>query len=650
MRALLRHGGDRRALRAFDARQELVKAGLTRRDLVKLGLLTGGGVGGGLLLPERGLADSGPGSLGSLPPLAPFVQPLPMLPVLPTREAAVDPQFLAHTPTAAPNRAINPATKLPFEGRSEIHQSRGPGQPGAFEPEDFFVTHLGANPHAQVHPGLPAQTVWGFNLGDPDLVKDPPLSPGPILVLRHLHGALVRRYNDLPPIQQNGGFGVPEVSTHLHNFHSAPDSDGGPCDPVEQRFFFRGQYYDYFYNMRFAGWNSTNQPDGNIQEAMGFLWYHDHRVDHTAENTYKGLVGPALVFNAFDTGDESTGLHLPGFAEGGGFDIPLVFGDRLFDPRTGLLAFDTFNTDGILGNVFLVNGKASPFLEVGRRRYRFRLLDAGPSRFYELFLTNPDNLSQSIPFLVISEDGNLLGRPIKTTSIRLSVAERNDIIVDFARIVREFGNPKRLILENRLEQVDGRGPTGKVLPAGRGDQLLEFRIGGAVEDGSFDYDPVSAPGVPAKADDAVFGAISLPDISTAVPRLTRTFRFERGNGGWQVNGKFMDCTRFRFTVEKDTFERWIVRNDSGGWQHPVHIHFEEFRVLSRNGRKVLPGDVEFARKDVLQLQFGESIELLVRFRDMKGGFPVHCHNTVHEDHQMMMLFDVQDKGDNNTQP
>jgi FtsP/CotA-like multicopper oxidase with cupredoxin domain len=648
---LLRHGGDRRALRAFDARQELVNAGLTRRDLVRMGLVTGGGVGGGLLVAEKALAKDGrgPGALGSLPPLAPFVEPLPILPVLPTRNPATDPGFTAHPPTAAPNRDVNPATGLPFEGRSEPHQSRGPGQPGAFEPEDFYVTHIGANPHARVHPGLPEQTLWGFNLGG-DLASDPPLSPGPVLVLRHLHGALVRRYNDLPPIQQNGGFGVPEVSTHLHNFHSAPDSDGGPCDPVQQRFFFRGQYYDYFYNMRFAGWNSTNPPDGNIQEALGFLWYHDHRVDHTAENTYKGLVGPAIVFNAFDTGDESTGFHLPSFEAGGGFDIPLVFGDRLFDPRTGLLAFDTFNTDGILGNVFLVNGKVQPFLEVNQRRYRFRLLVAGPSRFFEFYLTNPDNLSQSIPFLVISGDGNLLGRPVKTTSTRLSVGERNDIIVDFARIAREFGNPKRLILENRLEQTDGRGPTGRILPAGRGDQLLELRIGAPVADGSFDYDPVSAPGVPAKANDAVFAPISLPDISRAVPRITRTFRFERGGGGWQVNGKFMDCTRFRFTCQVNEFERWIVQNDSGGWQHPVHIHFEEFQMLSRNGRPVLPGDVEFARKDVMQLRDNDSVELLVRFRDMKGGFPFHCHNTVHEDHQMMMLFDVQDRGDNNPRP
>jgi FtsP/CotA-like multicopper oxidase with cupredoxin domain len=635
MRVLLRHGGDRRALRAFRERQELVKAGLTRRDLVKMGLMTGGG---GLILADKSLAASGPGSLGSLPPLAPFVQPLPILPVLPERSVTeLDP-----APTINPNRAINPATGLPFEGRSEPHQSRE-----RFPPQTYHVTRMGANPNARVHPDLPAQTFWGFNLGGADLTADPPLSPGPVLVMRYLEATLVRRYNALPPAAQNGGFGVPEVSTHLHNFHSAPDSDGGPCDPVQQRFFFRGQYYDYFYNMRFAGWNSTNPPDGNIQEALGFLWYHDHRVDHTAENTYKGLVGPSIIFNEFDTGDETTGFRLPSFPE---FDIPLVFGDRFFDPTTGQLAFDTFNTDGVLGNVFLVNGKAQPFFEVRKRRYRFRLLDGGPSRFYQLYLTNPDNLSQSIPFWVISDDGNLLPRPIETTSLRMSVAERNDVIIDFAKIAQRFGNPARIRLENRLEQVNGRGPTGKILPAGQGDQLLEFRlVGGVVADASFDPEPVSSPRVPARAGDAVFAPISLPDISRAKPRITRTFRFERGNGGWQVNGKFMDCTRFRFTAQVNECERWIIQNKSGGWRHPIHIHLEEFRILSRNGVPARPGTLEFSRKDALELG-DEDVEILVRLRDMKGGYPIHCHNTVHEDHQMMLLFDVQDKGDNNTAP
>jgi FtsP/CotA-like multicopper oxidase with cupredoxin domain len=179
---------------------------------------------------------------------------------------------------------------------------------------------------------------------------------------------------------------------------------------------------------------------------------------------------------------------------------------------------------------------------------------------------------------------------------------------------------------------------------------MEFRlVGGTVTDGSFDPEPVAFPNVPAAAGDAVFAPISLPDISQVTPRITRTFELERGDGGWMVNGRFMDCTRFRLTPQINTAERWIIKT-GGGWSHPVHIHLEEFRLLRRNGRAIRPGDVEFSRKDVVQLRPDDTLELLTRFRDMRGGYPLHCHNTVHEDHQMMLLWNVADVGDNKTTP
>lgn len=46
-----------------------------------------------------------------------------------------------------------------------------------------------------------------------------------------------------------------------------------------------------------AGFNSDHKPDGDINEALSTLWYHDHRVDFTAQNTYKGLFGFHLLFN-----------------------------------------------------------------------------------------------------------------------------------------------------------------------------------------------------------------------------------------------------------------------------------------------------------------------------------------------------------------
>ena len=67
---------------------------------------------------------------------------------------------------------------------------------------------------------------------------------------------------------------------------------------------------------------------------------------------------------------------------------PAGFRDQVYDPTTGELVFDLFNLDGILGDKFLVNGMIQPFLNVEPRRYRFRLLDTGPSRFYEFFLTD----------------------------------------------------------------------------------------------------------------------------------------------------------------------------------------------------------------------------------------------------------------------
>ena len=379
------------------------------------------------------------------------------MPVLPTRSIT----DLAPAPTITPNRSLNTVTALPFEGRTEPHQFRD-----QYPVEQFHVTRIGANQNARPHPDLPPQTLWGFNLGGEDLSVDPPLVPGPTIVARYGTPVLVRRYNGLPPAGQNGGFGVPEVNTHLHNFHSGPDSDGGPCDPKQQRFFFRGQYYDYFYSMQYAGFASTHPPHGDVREALGTLFYHDHRVGHTAENVYKGLAGFFIAFNEFDTGDETTGLHLPSFPQ---YDIPMMLSDKLFDPRTGLLYFNSFGFDGLVGDTYLVNGKVQPFFETQRRRYRFRILDAGPSRFYQLFLTNPDNLAQRIPFWVIASDGNLLPRPVEVTSIRLGVAERFDIIVDFDKIAARFGNPTRVHLENRLEQTNGRGPTDQIFAAGRGD-------------------------------------------------------------------------------------------------------------------------------------------------------------------------------------
>src|SRR5215213_7527904 len=392
---------------AFQNRQELIKAGLmNRRDLLKMGLLTSAG----MLVAKNGLSARaaqwndgstyGGGQCAS-PATTPFTMPLPIPPV----KQAIALSSLTPAPTIAPNTAINPATGLKYEGRTRTHQAPALGFPFP-APIIYQVTQKLAQ--VKVSNQLPLQDLWSFDGS----------VPGPTYVAKYGTPMLVRNVNQLP--LSNGGFGMNSVSTHLHNGHTPSESDGFPVD-----FFSVGQYYDQYYPNALAGFNSTHKPTGgDINEALSTLWYHDHRIDFTAQNVYKGLAGFYLLFNQYDTGDETTGFRLPSFPK---YDIPMMFGDRVFDCATGIMAFDAFNLDGILGDKFLVNGVIQPVLHVAPRRYRFRWLNSGPSRFLQLYLTDLNNPSGSNPLWQISNDGNLLPKPVQVPAVALGEAERSEV-------------------------------------------------------------------------------------------------------------------------------------------------------------------------------------------------------------------------------
>jgi len=631
-------------------RRELIAAGLTsRRDLMKMGLLTAGG----MLVAKSGLSARGqqvttnnppssgqnnspgtnqncvPGNQMASPSTRPFVQPLTVMPLVQT-VASLSPE-----PTLSPNTGAGEVRAAAFQA-PQIDPVRFPVVPSvlySINQRQFTTSHS---------PDLPTQTVWGFDDGTG------PRSPGPTYQAFYGKAQLTRNTNSLPPVNQvnNTGFGFPSVTTHLHNAHNPSESDGNPCD-----FYTAGHFCDQYYPNVLAGFNSDHEPNGDINEALGTLWYHDHRVDFTSQNTYKGLFGFYCLFNQDDSGNELTGFHLPSFPQ---FDIPLAFADKVYDPETGELVFDLFNLDGILGDKFLVNGTIQPFFNVQPRRYRFRLLDTGPSRFYEFFLTDLNNLSATNSYWLIGTDGNLVPNPIQIQSVRIGPAERVDVIIDF----RPFAG-KTIYLENRLLQLSGQGPAavdsqlfpqnsnntecalvlndptkGAIKAAGTGDLLLQFRVSGtAVKDSS--VDPATKPTF-----------YHLPHTNVE-PRLVRTFKFDRLNGQWSINGQFMDCgigpsgfsESFRFAVRQNSSEQWLLTNLTGDWTHPIHIHLEEHQILSRNRSKpTVAGDL--GRKDVTQLHPNERVQLFFRFRDWLGKYPIHCHNVVHEDHAMMAIWHV----------
>ena len=58
----------------------------------------------------------------------------------------------------------------------------------------------------------------------------------------------------------------------------------------------------------------------------------------------------------------------------------------------------------------------------------------------------------------------------------------------------------------------------------------------------------------------------------------------------------------------------------------------------------------FGRKDVWRLRENNEVRVQYQLRDWTGIYPMHCHNTVHEDHEMMLMYEVNDVGDTKTKP
>jgi hypothetical protein len=322
-----------------------------------------------------------------------------------------------------------------------------------------------------------------------------------------------------------------------------------------------------------------------------------------------------------------------------------VFADKLIDPRPGLIAFDTFNTDGFLGTCSSVNGKVQPYHPVQKRRYRFRVLGRRAVALLRVLPYQPGEPEPEDPVL-----GHLERRqpvPAARSRSRASASawpSAFDIIVDFNKIAQRFGNPPVIRLENRLEQDDGRGPTGKILPAGQGDQVLEFRLVGTRR-----ATPAStrARVVPARAGDgrrrrvrADRAAGHQPGDAAASPARSSSSAATAVADERAVHG----LHRFRLHAQAQHGGAVDLQNDSGGWQHPIHIHSRSSASSAATGSGAARATCSSrARTSRSRRRARRAAHALPR---LQGRLPIHCHNTVHEDHQMMLLWNVADVGDN----
>ncbi len=519
---------------------------------------------------------------------------------------------MSPTPTVTANVGGGEAGRADHQRFAELTA------PGVAGPPELYEMRAKENPNWVFNPAYPTQPIWGYSGPTGDAT-----TPGPTIFGRYGHSVICRIHNELP--QDHVGFGSPEISTHLHNMHMPSESDGFPGDfysatKAGPTLAAPGQFKDHFYPNVYAGLDTVS-PIGDSREALGTLWYHDHTMDFTAPNLYRGLAGFYLIFDDLDSGNETdpnpAALRLPSHP----YDYPIILQDKRFD-RNGMLFYDQFSPEGTLGDKITVNGKIEPVLRVARRKYRFRFLNGGPSRFYELYLQNK-SANAVYTFTYIANDGNLLPAPLLNQfKVRLGTAERADIVVDFAR----FPVGTELYFVNQLLQIDTRGPGNVQAP---GTRLLKIIV------------DRNAPAPDVSRVPSVLRP--LPDIPanfSGVP--VRQWVFARASGMWTVNDQLFNANVSRALVPKGRAEIWELVNPDNGWEHPIHIHFEEGRIIGKtvNGVSVPIPAHERGRKDVYVLGKRMTLRVYIRFRDFLGKYPMHCHNLIHEDHAMMIRFDI----------
>ncbi|URE16870.1 Multicopper oxidase [Musa troglodytarum] len=476
--------------------------------------------------------------------------------------------------------------------------------------------------------------------------------PGPTIIARHGVPLSVTWENNLPdrhilpfdltvPTANPVSGGVPTV-VHLHGSVHPPQSDGSAF-----AWFTAG--------FREVGpkWTQATYSYPNVQPP-GNLWYHDHALGLTRANLLAGLLGSYVI----EKPSVDDPLQLP---SGDEYDLHLIIADRSFNVDGSLFMNSTGNNPSIhpqwqpeyFGEAITVNGKAWPYLNVKRRKYRFRILNSSNARYFRLALSN------NLPFDVIGSDSSYLSSPVKTPAIILAPAEIADVVIDFSQ---STATSAELINDAPLPY-----PTGTV-PGALDGKVMKFIILPCNQSDPPDNSTVPPKCVP------YAGSTATGDVTKT--RYITMYEYQSDAGTpthLYINGlRFEDPATE--TPKSGTTELWHVINLTND-NHPLHIHLGMFQaikvqelvdqatfkscmtlqndavkcnVTAHAVGKVLPtADYEKTWKNVVKIEPGCMTTVVVAFKlvdtnqtypfdaSAEPGYVYHCHILDHEDNAMI---------------
>jgi len=514
----------------------------------------------------------------------------------------------------------------------------------------------------------------------PDFDETPDAYTGPVPIVTHLHGAAR----------------VGDDSDGYAEAWYLPDAGDIPAGYATE-----GTWYRFFRDKATRtsnGWGYPGETWGRGRavftypndQAASTLWYHDHTLGMTRLNVYAGPAGFYLVRggpgDAVTDSRDGSKAKLPGPAPRPGDrgnkryrEIPIAIQDRtfttggelfypdgrsFFDGFTGPYIPDSFISPiwnpEFFGNAMVVNGKAWPRLTVERRRYRFRLLNGCDSRYLILRFSDP-----RVRVWQIGAEGGFLPQALDLDlvadgTILLGLAERADVIVDFARVPR--GVQVHLLNVGPDEPFKGFNPDGSLTDGEGGTipaaarattgQVMRFDVVDALTADESTPPPYLRFPRPAYPTGGSSRRLALIEEEQEIDEAAVVSAAMLGR---VVNGRAEPSLWTDPITENPALgstEIWQIANTTAD-VHPIHIHEVAFQVIDRIpisvheedetirviGPPRPPEPWESGLKDTVNAYPSELTRVRMRF-DRAGNYVWHCHIVSHEDNEMMRPYRI----------
>ncbi len=375
------------------------------------------------------------------------------------------------------------------------------------------------------------------------------------------------------------------TNLHVHGMHVSPVA---PSDDVLLK-IPPGQQYQYKYKL------PADHP-------AGLFWYHPHGHHYADMQVGSGQAGAIIVKGGLD--------DVPGIK--GLVDRVMVF--QNVTVKNGVVASSQYLTPE--HRLITINGQVQPRIDIRPgETQRWRLLNASYERFLKILPM------EGARYWQLSSDANTFAHPKQVGELWLAPGQRMEVLVQAGQKAGSF--PLVQAAFNQRPTPYGKQPRV---------QVASLNVTGTAQT------PQEIPANLLPVRD-----LRGPEVKIS-GRHTIRFTQDPPKRAFYIDGALFydhhDKIGPTFVATLNTVQEWKIVNDSPEW-HNFHLHVDDYQIIRKDGKE-LKGDPEWA--DSIAIPPGKTITIRIPFADYAGTFVLHCHVLVHEDHGMMAIVKVVDRG------